>query len=45
MFAIDYMISIIYTGGTDRAEKLNLKSLALGGLFGAKCSLREKSFS
>ena len=27
---------IIYTGGTVRAKKLSLKSLALSGLFGAK---------
>ena len=34
-----------YTGGTVRAKKLSLKSLALSGLFGAKCSLPQKSFS
>ena len=32
------------TGGTVRAKKLSLKSLALSGLFGAKCSLPKKSF-
>ena len=36
---------IIYTGGTVRAKKLSLKSLTLSGLFGAKCSLPQKSFS
>ena len=34
----------LYTGGTFRAKKLSLKSLALSGLFGAKWSLPKKSF-
>ena len=35
----------VYTGGTVRAKKLSLKSLALSGLFGAKWSFPKKSFS
>ena len=41
----DYNFYYSYTGGTVRAKKLSLKSLALSGLFGAKCTLPQKSFS
>ena len=39
-----YPVLIHYTGGTVRAKKPSLKSLALSGLFGAKSSLPKKSF-
>ena len=44
-FATSVICQYAYTGGTVRAKKLSLKSLALSGLFGAKCSLPQKSFS
>ena len=38
-------LALMYTGGTVRAKKLSLKSLALSGLFGAKWCLPKKIFS